>query len=48
MRKPKGKRPIVRYKSIFEDNIKRFLKKWDGEMWNGFIWLRIRISGGLL
>jgi hypothetical protein len=28
--------------------LKRILKKWDGRLWTGFIWLRIGTSGGLL
>jgi hypothetical protein len=28
--------------------LKRFLKNYDGRLWNGFMNLRIRTSGGLL
>jgi hypothetical protein len=28
--------------------LKRIFKKWDGEAWTGFIWLRIQTGGGLL
>jgi hypothetical protein len=26
--------------------LKRFFKKWDGEAWTGFVWLRIGTDGG--
>jgi hypothetical protein len=28
--------------------LKWILEKYGGRLWTGFIWLRIRISGGLL
>jgi hypothetical protein len=28
--------------------LKRILKKWDGRIWTGFIWLRIETGRGLL
>jgi hypothetical protein len=28
--------------------LKWILKKWDGEAWTGFFWLRIGTGGGLL
>jgi len=28
--------------------LKRFFKKWDGETWTGFVWLRIGTDGGHL
>jgi len=27
--------------------LKLISKKWDGELWTGLIWLRIKTSGGL-
>jgi hypothetical protein len=49
--KPEGKRTLGRLRRWWEDNIASYLK--DIEMgkegaWNGFIWLRIRASGGLV
>jgi len=41
------KTPFGRPRHRWEDNIKQILKKWSVKMWTGFIWLRIRISGGL-
>jgi hypothetical protein len=32
----------------WKDNIKIDLKKWDGGVWTGFIWLWIGKGGGLL
>jgi hypothetical protein len=45
--KSDGKRQVGRPKCRWEDNIKIDLK-YDMRMRNGFIWLRIRTSGGLL
>jgi hypothetical protein len=28
--------------------LKCIVKKWDGEAWTGFIWLRIGVGGGML
>jgi len=28
--------------------IKWMFRKWDGDVWTGFIWFRIRIDGGRL
>ena len=35
---------VVDGRIIFE----RIFTKWDGEAWNGLIWLRIGTRGGLL
>jgi hypothetical protein len=43
-----GRRSPGRAQSRWEDNIKHILKKQDGKSCNGFIWLRIKTSGGLL
>jgi hypothetical protein len=32
----------------YEDIIKTDLKKWNGEIWNRLLWLRIGIGGGPL
>jgi hypothetical protein len=48
--KPEGKRPLVRSRRRWVDNIKINLREieWDGMPWIGLIWLRIGISRGLL
>jgi hypothetical protein len=46
--KPEGKRPLGRRRRRFEDNIKMDLREIRWVVWTGFIWLRIRTSGGLL
>jgi hypothetical protein len=47
--KPERKRPFGQRRCRHEDNIKMDLKgKWGEKMWSGFIWFRIRTSGGLL
>jgi len=43
--KPVGKRPLIRPRHRWEDNIKMDLKKVG---WSGFIWLRIGTGGGHL
>jgi hypothetical protein len=45
--RPEGKRPLGRPRRRCEDNIKWIFKKWDGEAWSGFLWLRIGTGGGL-
>jgi hypothetical protein len=45
---PEGKRPLGRARRMWEDSIKNGLQNWDGEAWNGLIWLRIGTVGGLL
>jgi hypothetical protein len=35
------KRPFVRPRYRWDDNIKWILKKWDGTVYTGFIWLGI-------
>jgi hypothetical protein len=44
--KPEGKRPLVRPRCKWEDNIKMHLKEMGFELWIGLIWLRIRIVAG--
>jgi hypothetical protein len=47
--KPKGKRPFGRPRCRWEDNIRMDLKRNRvGNVWTGFIWIRIGTSGGLL
>jgi hypothetical protein len=45
--KPEGKRPLGRPGHRWKDNIRTDLReiRW---MWTGFIWLRIRTSGGIM
>jgi hypothetical protein len=45
--RPKGRQPLGRLSSRWEDNIKWIFKKWDGA-WTGLSWLRIGTGGGLL
>jgi hypothetical protein len=40
--KPEWNRPLGRPRHRWED------KKYSVKVWTGFIWLRIRISGGIL
>jgi hypothetical protein len=46
--KPKGKRPLREHTRRWEDNIKMALREISWVVWTGFIWLRIRTSGGFL
>jgi hypothetical protein len=46
--KPKGRRPFGRLRRRWEDKLDWILGKYGGKVWNGFIWLRIRTSSGLL
>jgi len=43
--RPGGKGPFVRTRRRWE-KIKRMFKKWDTEVWTGFLWLRIETRGG--
>jgi hypothetical protein len=43
--KPEEKRPLVRPRRRWEDNIKIF-RKWDVGVWIGLDWLRIDTGGG--
>jgi hypothetical protein len=47
---PEGKRPLGRPRRRWVDNIKIDLREigWDGMVWIGSIWLKIRTSGGFL
>ena len=45
--KPEGKRPLVRSRRSWEDNIKMDLQELGCEAWTGLIWLRMG-TGGLL
>jgi hypothetical protein len=47
-RKIRGKRPPGRQKRRWKDNIKTDLEVMWVRVWSGFIWIRIRSSGGLL
>jgi hypothetical protein len=44
--RPEGNRPLGRPRHRLEDIIETDSKKWDGEAWIGFIWLRIGALGG--
>ena len=47
--KPEGKRPVVRPRRRWEDNIKMDLKEVGcGKIWTALIWLRIGTGGGHL
>jgi hypothetical protein len=46
--KPEGKRPLVRPRHRWEDNIKMDLQEVGCGTWNGSIWLRIGTDGGHL
>jgi hypothetical protein len=46
--KPEGKRPFTKPRSRWEDNITTDLRMYARKVWIGCIWLRTRISGGLL
>jgi hypothetical protein len=43
-----GKRPLGRPRRRRKYNIKIDLQQIGWETWNGFVWLRIRVGGGLL
>jgi len=46
--KPQRKIPFGRPRRRYEDNIKSMFKEWDGKVWTGLIWLRIKTGGGRL
>jgi hypothetical protein len=46
--KAEGTTSLWRPRHWWEDSIRMDLREWDGKVWTGFIWLRIRTSGGLL
>jgi hypothetical protein len=46
--KPEGKRPLRRPRRRWDSNIKMDLREIGCGVWNGFLWLRIGTSGGLL
>jgi hypothetical protein len=46
--KPDGKRPLVRPRRRWVDNIKIDLRETEWVVWTGSIWLRIGTSGGFL
>jgi len=48
VRRPEGKRPFARPGRNGMIIMKWVLKKWDMEVWIGFIWLRIWAGGGQL
>jgi hypothetical protein len=48
VRKPDGKRPLVRPRRRRVIILNWILKRQDGVVWTGLIWLRIRNTGGLL
>jgi len=49
MVKPEGKRPFLRHRHRWEDNIKMYHHKvgWGG-IWTGLIWLGMRTGGRLM
>jgi hypothetical protein len=48
VRKHEGMRPLGRPRHSWKDNIRMDLKEIGWGVWNGWIWLRIRTSGGIL
>jgi hypothetical protein len=44
--KPEGRRPLGRSGHRWEDNIKKYFRKWDLRAWTGSIWLRLGKGGG--
>jgi hypothetical protein len=46
--KPEGNKPLGRSGCRWETILEWIMEKLDGMVWTGFIWLRIRTSGGLL
>jgi hypothetical protein len=46
--RPEGRRPLVRSRRTWEDNIKMYLQEVGLGAWTGLIWLRIGTGGGLL
>ena len=46
--KPDGKRPLGRHRRKWEDNNKKFFRKWEVGVWTGSSWLRIGTGGGQL
>jgi hypothetical protein len=45
MENPEGKRPLVRPRCRWVDNIKMDLERQDGLVWIGLIWFKIGTSG---
>jgi hypothetical protein len=48
VRKPESKTPLRRPRKRWNDNIKITFKGMDVRVWNGFNWLRMGPSSGLL
>jgi hypothetical protein len=46
--KSEGKGPLVRPRYRWEDNIKMYLKIYDGRVWTRLAWLRTGTSSRLL
>jgi hypothetical protein len=46
--KPERKRPLGRPRREWENNIRMELREYGMKMWNGFVWIRVATSGGLL
>jgi hypothetical protein len=46
--KPEGKRLLGRPRHRWVITLGWILKRWDGVMWTGLVWLRIRTDGELL
>jgi len=48
MGRPAGKRPLGRPWRRWSSILKLIFKTWNGNAWNGLLWLRIGTGGGLL
>jgi len=48
MGRPAGKRPFGRPRRRRSSILKLIFKTWNGNAWNGLLWLRIETGGGLL
>jgi hypothetical protein len=46
--KAETKKPLARSACRWKDNITMYLTENRGILWNGLIWLRIEICGGML
>jgi hypothetical protein len=48
VRKLKGKRQLEKHRCEWKDNIRPVIREVGWKAWNGCIWLRIGINGGIL
>jgi hypothetical protein len=44
--KPEGKGPLEGPRLTWDDNVEIYLRETGFDVWTGFIWRRIEISGG--